>query len=65
MMTKGFLSHRGYREKMGVIAGDEGFMVVKLGNKGLGNVFVLAQDSASEVYGLEVTVGGKGRSGGR
>ena len=52
-------------EKMGVVAGDGGVEIVKLGGKGLGNVFVLTQDSVSKVNGLEVTVVGKGGSGGR
>ena len=39
--------------------------MVKLGSNGLGNEFVHAQDSVSEVFGLEVMEGGKGESGSR
>ena len=53
-MAKGFLRHQegvmDTGEKMGVVAGD-GVNMVKLGSKVLANVFVLAQDSLSKVYG--------------
>ena len=37
-----------------MVAGDGGVKMIKLGSMGLGNVFVLAQDSVSDVYGLKV-----------
>ena len=49
-------------EKMGIVAGDQGVKMVKTGGEGLGDVFVLMQDSVSKVNGLKVTVGSKGES---
>ena len=61
-MKKGFLSHQegvDTGEKMGLVAGDRGVKLFKLGSKELGNEFVLMQDSVNEVDGLEVTVGAR------
>ena len=51
-------------EKVGVVAGDGGVKILKTGGMGLGDIFVLTQDSVSKFDGLKVTVRGKGRSGG-
>ena len=69
VMTKGFLSHQegviDTGEKMGLIAGDGGVKLLKLGSKRSGDKFVLVQNSVSEFDGFEVVVSGKGGSGSR
>ena len=60
-MAKGFLSHQegvmDTGEKMGVVAGDWGVKMVKTGGEGLGDVFILTQDSVSKPNVFKVTVG--------
>ena len=48
-MTKGFLRHQegvmDTGEEVGVVAGDGGVKILKTGGKGLGDMFVLTQES--------------------
>ena len=61
MMVEKFLSHQegvlDTGEKMGVVASNRGVKMFQTGGEGLGDVFILTQDSVSKLNGFEVMVG--------